>query len=119
MHLLGTLPCLEAEGKAFGSVGMDVSFGSAPLAALCNSEHRLGERWGHDRGRSVGRRLLELAAVDAPDIARLPRADVTVAPSGETVIDFGGEVVVRGIVAAGDRSPGSIRITSIEVSEEQ
>lgn len=93
---------------------MDVSFGSAPIAALCNSQRRLAERWGHERAQTVQRRLLELAAVDAADIGRLPRANISAA-HGEAVIDFGGEVVVRGVITAGDGPLGRIRISGVAV----
>lgn len=96
---------------------MDVSFGSAPIAALCNSERRLAERWGHERGKTMQRRLLELAAVDAADIGRLPRASI-LAAHGEAVINFGDELVVRGVITAGDGTPGRIRITSVAVPRE-
>lgn len=81
---------------------MDVSFANAALAAVCNSEDRLVARWGPDVGRLVARRLLELAAADADAVDRLPRAQVRPdAHSGEKIIDFGGEVVVRGQILDG------------------
>lgn len=116
MYLMRTCYIMEATGKSFGSVGMDVRFGSAPIAALCNSQRRLAERWGHERAQTVQRRLLELAAVDAADIGRLPRANVVSAAHGEAVIDFGGEVVVRGAITAGDGTSGRIRITDVAVT---
>jgi hypothetical protein len=77
---------------------MDVTFDSAALAALCNSKQRLTRRWGQERGSVIARRLVELASVGADAIARLPRARVSSNGSGETIIDFGGEVVVRGAI---------------------
>ena len=41
---------------------MDVTFDSARLAALCNSDARIAARWGPDTAKTVGRRLLDLAA---------------------------------------------------------
>jgi len=81
---------------------MDVTFDGAPLAALCNSEQRLAERWGQERGRTVGRRLLDLAAVDAADLDRLPDADVSTDGDGMTRIRFGGEIVVDGVITEAD-----------------
>jgi hypothetical protein len=84
---------------------MDVTFGDAALAALCNSERRLAQKWGAATGRAVGRRLLELAATDFEAIPRLPRTRVRTEDSGETVINFGGgDITVRGSVL--DGSPG-------------
>lgn len=79
---------------------MDVTFGSAELAALCNSERRLTQRWGHEAGPVIARRLVELASVEADAIARLPRARVSSDGVGETVINFCGEVVVRGAIVS-------------------
>ena len=81
---------------------MNVTFDSAPLAALCNSEQRLAERWGQECGRTVGRRLLDLAAVDAADLDRLPDADVSTDGDGTTKITFGGEIVVNGVITGAD-----------------
>jgi hypothetical protein len=101
---------------------MNVTFGDAALAALCNSERRLAQRWGAEAGRAVARRLLELAAVDAETIGLLPRARVRTDKSGETSIDFGGEVVVRGAIIDGSPKGDTVRadcrrlvITSLEV----
>lgn len=85
---------------------MDVTFGDAALAALCNSERRLAQKWGAATGRAVGRRLLELSATDFEAIPRLPRTRIRTEDSGETVIDFGGDITVRGSVL--DGSPGDV-----------
>lgn len=84
---------------------MDVSFSTPALAALCNSENRLIRRWGPEVGRNVARRLLDLAAGDAADIAHLPGA-VLGANGRETVVTFGGEVEVRGVVQNGPDGSG-------------
>jgi hypothetical protein len=93
---------------------MDVSFQSAALAALCNSERRLADRWGVHTGRTVGRRLLDLGAADVSNLARLPRAEVSRNGRGETVIDYGDDVIVRGIINGG-KGADRIVITSLEV----
>jgi hypothetical protein len=82
------------------SAPMDVTFGSAALAALCNSEEHLTQRWGRDIGRIVGRRLLDLVAATAATLDRLPEAKVTVTGTGETTITFADVIVVRGIINA-------------------
>lgn len=83
-------------GKDFSR--MDVSFCSAALAALCNSERRLAERWGGEDGRTIARRLLDLAAVDADHVGRLPRVEVTTNGAGETTIRFGERILVEGVI---------------------
>lgn len=93
---------------------MDVDFQTAALAALCNSQRRLADRWGADAGRTVGRRLLEVGAADSASLRRLPRAEVTEGPRGETVIDFG-DIVIRGTISADGRYGDRIVITSLEV----
>lgn len=98
---------------------MDVSFASPALAALCNSERRLARRWGVETGRTVGRRLLELAASDARTLGRLPRASVIVDVDGQTVIDFGGEVIVRGVVTTGGAEGDGMVITGLDVQGRQ
>ena len=74
---------------------MKVTFGSPALAALCNSEQRLAKRWGLEAGRTLARRLLDLAAVDAAHLRRLPDAEVTTNGTGETTIAFGA-IVIQG-----------------------
>ncbi len=98
---------------------MDVSFSTPALAALCNSEIRLIGRWGPEGGRTVARRLLDLAAGDAADIAHLPGA-VLAANGRETVVTFGGEVEVRGVIQAGRdgsgvNDPDRMVITGVDV----
>jgi hypothetical protein len=102
---------------------MNVSFGSAALAALCNSEQRLAQRWGPDVGHIVGRRLLDLAAVESEAIDRLPGANVSTDGAGDTTITFSNQILVRGVmnvVNQGRRgAPAeseSIVITSLEVN---
>lgn len=94
---------------------MDVTFGSAALAALCNSERRLADRWGADTGRTVGRRLYELGSADLHNLDRLPRASVSVDGHGETIVDFEGEVIVRGRLSTDGSRRDCIVITSLEV----
>ena len=74
---------------------MDVTFGDAALAALCNSERRLAQKWGAATGRAVGRRLLELSATDFEAIPRLPHTRIRTEDSGETVINFGGGDIIE------------------------
>src|SRR4051794_8940583 len=75
---------------------MDVSFHTEGLAALCNSERRLAERWGPDLGRVVGRRLLDLAAATAATLEQIPSACVRRRRSGETTVTFADAIVIRG-----------------------
>lgn len=77
---------------------MDVSFRSPALAALCNSERRLAERWGVENGRTVATRLFDLAAVDADNVGSLPQAQVTKNGVGETTIRFGERIVIEGVI---------------------
>jgi hypothetical protein len=101
---------------------MDVSFGSAALAELCNSEHRLAQRWGRPAGRVVARRLLDLAAADAAAVCHLPEADISINGDGETTITFGQGIVIRGVIGDPDdtgwparASTDCILITSLHV----
>lgn len=80
---------------------MNVTFNSAPLAALCNSEQRLIERWGREHGTTVERRLLDLAAVDAAHLDRLPDAVVSTGGDATTRMTFGGRIVVDGVITEG------------------
>lgn len=77
---------------------MDVSFDTGDLALLCNSERRLVERWGGDMGRTIGRRLLDVAASTASTLDRIPTARVAADGAGETIITFADAIVVRGRV---------------------
>lgn len=83
---------------------MDVTFDSAELAHLCNSEQLLVRRFGAGVGRTVARRLWDLAAVDAAAVSRLPETVVESDGSGETRLTFGGSVLVRGVVTLGGQS---------------
>ena len=78
---------------------MDVSFSSAALGVLCNSERRLTQRWGREAGRMVARRLLDLAAAEAAALDRLPGAHVSTNGTGETTITFGQAIVIRGVIS--------------------
>jgi hypothetical protein len=78
---------------------MDVAFSSAPLAALCSSGRRLSERWGPSLGRTIARRLLDLAAADAATLDRLPGATVSTNGTGEITIHFSADIVIRGIIS--------------------
>lgn len=94
---------------------MDITFGSAALAILCNSERRLADRWGADAGRTVGRRLFELGSADPHNLDRLPRASVTVGREGEMTIDFDGEVIVQGRLNMDGMQGDCMVITGLEV----
>jgi hypothetical protein len=104
---------------------MDVTFATADLAALCNSEQRLTARWGPETGRVVGRRLLDLASVQASAIGRLPGARILAGVTGEAAtITFGDEIVIRGVISDPDEgapgtrvADGRIVITSVYVHE--
>ncbi|PZS37529.1 MAG: hypothetical protein DLM62_18695 [Pseudonocardiales bacterium] len=78
---------------------MDLTFSSAALAAVCNSERRLTQRWGLEVGRAVARRLLDLAATDAAALDRLPGARVSINGTGETAVTFGEAIVIRGVIS--------------------
>jgi hypothetical protein len=86
---------------------MDVSFHTEGLAALCDSERRLAERWGPELGRLVGRRLLELAAATAATLEQIPTARVRTHRSGDTTITFADAVVIRGRVDASGHARGA------------
>jgi hypothetical protein len=79
---------------------VDLSFGNAGLAALCNSEQHMVKRWGRDGFTQVGRRLLELSAVrDPSEIELLPYVAVERDASGTVAIDFDrGDVVIEGLL---------------------
>ena len=93
---------------------MDVRFSSAALAALCNSERQLADRWGDEAGRTVGRRLLELSAADVDTVPRLPGASVHHNGAVETVIAFG-PVTIRGKISTDGASGECIVISSVDV----
>jgi hypothetical protein len=101
---------------------MDVTFGSAALAALCNSGERLAQRWGPAMGGIVGRRLLDLAAATAGTIDRIPDVKIAISETGETTLTFAELIVVRGIIGSSkERARGRwtdtdhIMITSLDV----
>lgn len=104
---------------------MDVTFATADLAALCNSEQRLTARWGPEAGRVVARRLLDLAAVPTSAIGKLPGARMLASAAAEAAtITFGDDIVIRGVISAPDEgAPGTqaaadrIVITSVDVHE--
>lgn len=93
---------------------MDVRFSSAALAALCNSERRLTDRWGAEAGRTLARRLIELCAADADTVHRLPGASVHHNGTDETVIDFG-TVTICGQISTDGPSGDRIVISSVDV----
>jgi len=102
--------------------GMNVIFSTAALATLCNSERQLSKRWGPDIGRTIARRLLDLAAAEAATLDRLPGVVVSTNRSGETAMTFGDEIVVHGFIGSlvdGDRATPTdaddIVITSLHV----
>ena len=101
--------------------GMNVSFHTEGLAAICNSERRLVERWGPDLGRVVGRRLLDLAASTAATIEQIPTARVRRRDTGETVVMFEDAIVLRGrFDTSGDARPEDedrFVIMSVEVHD--
>src|ERR1700736_5171263 len=49
---------------------MDIAFSSRALQRACNSEKELSRCWGKNRGRTVGRRLLQLAAAANLNVVR-------------------------------------------------
>lgn len=99
---------------------MNVTFRSAALAALCNSEQRLVERWGVQAGRAVGRRLLDVAAIDADHLEGLPDVNVSRDGTRETTISFGA-IVIEGEITRGTSpteapaDPDGIVITRVAV----
>ena len=95
---------------------MDVTFRTAALATLCNSQRRLADCWGADAALLVGRRLVELRSVDADQLDRLPRAEARQTRRGETIIDFDGEVIVRGVISSDGAGGERIVINSVEAN---
>src|SRR5947209_8432786 len=93
IHLTGKSQVMHLVGEPLGRDWMNVSFSSAALAALCNSERRLTQRWGQETGRTIARRLLDLAAVDATALDRLPGAKIDTDGTGETTIMFGQAII--------------------------
>lgn len=103
---------------------MDLGFRTSGLTALCNAERLMVERWGPDMGRTVGRRLLDLAAATAGTIERIPTATIATGESGATTITFADTIVIRGLIttssASIDGTPAAADqfvISSIDVQE--
>lgn len=97
---------------------MNVVFGSATLAALCNSERRLADRWGPEVGRTVGRHLLDLAAADAADIDRLPGAHAETNGAGGIVIVIDDDIVLHAVIRRSGEGAIAERlvVTSLDVN---
>jgi len=82
---------------------MDLDFDSEGLAALCNAERLMVERWGPEMGRTIGKRLLDLAAATAATIERIPTASTTRGRDGQMTITFNGAIVISGqLIACAD-----------------
>ena len=103
---------------------MIVSFGSAELAALCNSKEALSRRWGPDVANTIARRLCDLSASTADTVDHIPHSTFAVDGSDEVAFTFGGSVVVRGVLQrAPAADPGTaidkdhILITSLDIHE--
>ena len=94
---------------------MLVSFAGSELAALCNSEAALTQRWGHSTAAKIGRRLLDLSAATSSSVDRIPGARVTSLGDGVTAITFSDEFSVRGSMSPRPGAPDHILITSLEV----
>lgn len=80
---------------------MDLGFGSTGLAALCNAERLMVERWGPDMSRTVGKRLLDLAAATAGAIERIPTASVVRDDNGAMTITFDDTIAISGQLTTG------------------
>lgn len=101
---------------------MDLGFATAGLAELSNAERLMVERWGPDMGRTVGRRLLDLAAVTAGTIDRIPTATIATGKAGAMTITFADTIVIRGVLTSSATVDGAAAadqfvISSIEVQE--
>jgi hypothetical protein len=94
---------------------MRVSFAESRLAALCNSEAALAERWGRPVARRVCRRLLDLSAASASTINLIPGALVNSRSNGETTITFSDEILIRGVISPRQTVTDHILITSLDV----
>jgi len=101
---------------------MDLAFGSAGLATLCNVESRMADRWGPALGRTVAKRLLDLAAATVETIERIPTATLTRDQSGAMTITFDGTIAITGRLttrATGTPTdPDRFVISHIEVDED-
>lgn len=80
---------------------MDLGFDSAGLAAFCNAEQLMVERWGPEMGRTVGKRLLDLAAATVATIEHIPTTSTTRSRDGQMTITFDGVIVISGQVTTG------------------
>ncbi|MCW2690808.1 MAG: hypothetical protein JWR37_5698 [Mycobacterium sp.] len=101
---------------------MDVTFSSANLARVCNSQQLLTRRFGPEPGRAVARRLWDLAAVDASALDRLPATKVATNDSGATELSCADSVLITGVISQAGRphenvDGGRILITSVKVEE--
>ena len=103
---------------------MDLGFSTPGLAALCNAERLMVERWGPDVGRTMAKRLLDLAAVTAGTIDRIPTAMIATGKNGATTMTFAGTIVIRGVITTSSASADDTTadadqfvISSIEVKE--
>ena len=94
---------------------MLMSFASSELAALCNSEVALTERWGPTLAAKIGRRLLDLSAIAAASINLIPGARVVSLNDGVAAINFSNEFSIRGILTTRRGASDHILITSLEV----
>jgi hypothetical protein len=101
---------------------VDLTFADAELAALCSSQQLMTRRWGDDGYAKVGRRLLELSAVEASQIEHLPRAVLQRAVNGSVTVDFDeGDVIIEGVLLDG-KGPSAradaaraLRVTGVTV----
>lgn len=76
-----------------------MTFNSAELELLCNSEALLTQHWGPQLGRTVARRLCDLAAIDTNALDRLPDTRVEHDGSGVVQLWFADSVIVRGALS--------------------
>ena len=113
MHLASILSDLYLRGKQHAPTPMDVTFSSAELAALRNSERRLADRWGLRPGARSGDGSSSCGPPTpngAPAPWRVGRHNGT----AETVIDFGA-VTIRGQITTDRASGDRIVISSVDV----
>jgi hypothetical protein len=101
---------------------VDLTFGDADLAGLCNCERRMVQRWGDDGSRQVGRRLFELSALaHHSEIELLPSAVVAREPGGLVTVEFDrGGVTIQGVLGSGSNGRTSagkegLLVTSVVV----
>jgi hypothetical protein len=101
---------------------VDLTFADAELAALCSSQQLMTRRWGREGYAKVGRRLLELSAVDPSQIEHLPRAVLQHAVNGRVTVNFDeGGVIIEGVLLDGKgpaphaNGADSLRVTGVNV----